>query len=153
MSALYPSAVKTWPIETNEVNYPNNLKTIYTTHITTIYPEITSIQNELGAGGVKTSVAASSASTYTSIDGQTYSNLQSRLANIERGVIHLPTLRVSNSGGSQILPSTASVVGLSIRAQASQTANLLEIRNSSNTVVNSFNSSGQFVGVIDGGTA
>jgi hypothetical protein len=153
MSASYPAAIKTWPIETNEVNYPNNLKTIYATHITTIYPEITAIQNELGSGGVKTSVASSSASTYAAINGQSWSNLQSRLANIERGVIQLPTLRVSLSGGSTITPGAIGTVGLSVRATSGQTANLLEIRNASDTIVNRFSANGAFFGTIDGGSA
>jgi hypothetical protein len=44
-------------------------------------------------------------------------------------------------------------VGLAVTATSGQTANLLEIRNSSNTIVNRFNASGQFVGTINGGTA
>jgi len=153
MSSIYPAAVKTWPVTTTENEYPNNLKTIFTGHITTIYPEITAIQNELGAGGVRTSIAASTTSSYTPIDGQVWTNLQARLANLERAAMFLPTLRVSISGGSQIQPATASVVGLSIRAQTSQTGNLLEIRNSSNAIVNRFESDGSFTGVIDGGSA
>jgi hypothetical protein len=156
MSASFPINVKTWsPLDET---YPRNLEIVRAFHVTDTYFEITAIEQELGTGGLKTSVVDNSipfnvntGSGTTS--GITWGSMRLRLNNMEQGVIDGVTRRVRTTGGSQIRPSTADVVGLSIRAQTSQTANLLEIRNTSNTIVNRFNASGQFVGVIDGGTA
>jgi hypothetical protein len=72
---------------------------------------------------------------------------------MEQGVITGVTRRVSTLGGSTVTPSTSSTVGVAIRAASGQTANLLEFRDSSNTVVNRFGSDGLLAGVIDGGNA
>jgi hypothetical protein len=76
-----------------------------------------------------------------------------RLNNLEQGVLDGVIRRVRTTGGSTITPGATNTVGLAVTATSGQTANLLEIRNSSNSLVNSFNSSGQFVGVLNGGTA
>jgi hypothetical protein len=151
MSASFPTNVKTW--SPTDETYPKNLEVVLASHVTQTYFEITAIEQELGAGGLKTSVVDNATPFNVSTSGNVWGSLRLRLNNLEQGVLDGVTRRVNTGGGSQIVPSTASVVGLSVKAQTSQTANLLEIRNSSNTVVNRFNSSGQFVGVIDGGTA
>jgi hypothetical protein len=153
MSAQFPASVKVW--SSTDATYPKNQETVLATHVTEAYNEITSIQRELGSGelpnALRTSVAEVQGSFVTSTS--IWTSLRSRLNNMEQGIFVGVNRRVSIGGGSTITPSGASVVGLNIRAASGQTANVLEIRNSSNTVVNSFNSSGQFVGVINGGTA
>ena len=150
--ADFPNSVKRWSPTDAGFNYPEDLKeVVYARHVTTLYDEVTAVEAELGAGGLKTSVATG---TYSAINGQSWADggLAARVNNIERGVI-LGVSRVSSTGASTITPSAAGVVGLSIKAASSQTANLLEFRNSSNTVGNRFASDGLFYGVIDGGTA
>lgn len=156
MSASFPTNVKTWsPLDET---YPRNLETVRAFHVTETYFEITAIEQELGTGGLRTSVVDNSTpfdvgTGSGTTSGITWGSLRLRLNNMEQGVIDGVNRRVRTTGGSTITPSAIGTVGLNIRAASGQTANLLEIRNSSNTVVNRFNSSGQFVGVIDGGTA
>lgn len=82
-----------------------------------------------------------------------WSSVAQRIKNLENGVFALNSDTVRTIGGSVVVPSAASVVGLTVRATSGQTANLLEFRNSSNTVVSSITSSGSIVATIDGGTA
>jgi hypothetical protein len=151
MSASFPTNVKIW--SPTDETYPRNLEVVLATHVTQAYFEITAIEQELGSGGLKTSVIEAANTFSVSTSGNVWGSLRLRLNNMEQGVFDSVNRRVKTNGGSTITPSGATVVGLNIRAASGQTANVLEIRNSSNTVVNSFNSSGQFVGVINGGTA
>jgi hypothetical protein len=149
MSANYPSSVKTWSPTDAAFRYPEDLTTIvYARHVTQIYDEVTAIETELGAGGVKTSAVANP-SSYTAIDANAWGSLRLRLNNIEQGVL-LGVSRVSSTGGSSIT-SSSSTVGLVVKTTG--TGNLLEIRNTSNALVQSFDKDGVFYGVIDGGTA
>jgi hypothetical protein len=68
-------------------------------------------------------------------------------------VYYLDSQAVIKSGGSQILPTNTTTVNLSLKAYASQTANLLEVRNSSNTLTARVSAAGEFIINIDGGTA
>jgi hypothetical protein len=151
MSASFPTNVKTW--SQTDSTYPRNLEVVLANHVTETYFEITAIEQELGSGGLRTSVTDNATAFNPSTSTNVWGSLRLRLNNMEQGVLDGVNRRVSTAGGSTITPSGSSVVGLNIRAASGQTANVLEIRNSSNTVVNSFNSSGQFVGVINGGTA
>jgi hypothetical protein len=153
MSSSFPNSIKIWSPADTAFRYPQDLTTIvYARHITQVYDEVTSMQQELGAGGLKTSVLSNPGS-FTSIDGNVWGSLRLRLNNMEQGVITGVTRRVSTLGGSTVTPSTSSTVGVAIRAASGQTANLLEFRDSSNTVVNRFGSDGLLAGVIDGGNA
>jgi hypothetical protein len=153
MSSSFPNSIKIWSPADAAFRYPQDLTTIvYARHITQVYDEVTSMQQELGAGGLKTSVLSNPGS-FTSIDGNVWGSLRLRLNNMEQGVITGVTRRVSTLGGSTVTPSTSSTVGVAIRAASGQTANLLEFRDSSNTVVNRFGSDGLLAGVIDGGNA
>jgi hypothetical protein len=151
MSASFPTNVKTW--SQTDSTYPRNLEVVLANHVTETYFEITAIEQELGSGGLRTSVTDNATAFNPSTSTNVWGSLRLRLNNMEQGVLDGVNRRVRTAGGSTITPSGSSVVGLNIRAASGQTANVLEIRNSSNTVVNSFNSSGQFVGVINGGTA
>jgi hypothetical protein len=151
MSASFPTNVKTWsPLDET---YPRNLETVRAFHVTDTYFEITAIEQELGTGGLRTSVTDNATAFNPSTSTNLWGSLRLRLNNMEQGVLDGVNRRVNTGGGSTITPGAIGTVGLNIRAASGQTANLLEIRNSSNTVVNRFNASGQFVGVIDGGTA
>lgn len=144
MAANYPLSIKTW-------NPRVNLRDLIVAEdINPVYEEIESMQRQLGvgAGGLSTSAEWGAAGDFSSATTN-WESLRPRLQNIENGVF----FAASRRGGSVVTPSSASVVGLTVRAAGSQTANLLEIRNSSNQIVSSFNSSGTFIGTIDGGTA
>jgi hypothetical protein len=156
MSANYPTSVKVWSPTDAAFRYPEDLTTIvYARHVTTIYNEVTAIQTELGAGsgGLRTSVVEAANTFSGSTSGFAWGSLRARLANLEQGVLDGVNRRVKTDGGSTILPSSASTVGVAIRAASSQTANLLEFRNSSNSVTSRFGSDGLLAGVIDGGNA
>jgi hypothetical protein len=155
MAASYPSSVKVWSPTDVGFNYPEDLKEIvYARHVTTIYEEVTAVQQELGPGGLKTSALDAPLSTpYDPTSGKIWSNLRERLNNIERGTYDGAVRRVQTVGGSTITPSGTSVVGLAVRAASGQTANLVEFRNSSNTVRSFVGSDGLLAGVIDGGNA
>jgi hypothetical protein len=61
---------------------------------------------------------------------------------------------VATAGGSTITPSSTSVVGVTIKGASGQTANLLEVKNSSDAVLASVNKDGVLqVVTIRGGTA
>ena len=149
MPASYPTSIKVWSPTDPGFEYPEDLKTVvYARHVVSIYDEVTAVQQQLGAGGVATSGtwgsgAFSSATT-------AWGSLKERLQNIENGVFTSVNNRVSTVGGSSIV-SSSSAVGLIIRTSGS--GNLLELRNTSNTLVNRFAADGTFFGVIDGGTA
>jgi hypothetical protein len=153
MAALYPTSIKIWSPTDPAFNYPEDLKEIvYARHVTTIYDEVTSIQQELGAGGLKTSVV-DNAVAYDGTSGKVWGSLRLRINNMEQGVQDAINHRVRSAGGTTITPSSSSVVGLNIRAASGQTANLIEFRNSSNTIRTFVGSDGIIAGVIDGGTA
>jgi hypothetical protein len=156
MPSNYPVSVKVWSPTDAGFNYPEDLKEIvYARHVTTIYDEVTAVQQELGAGtgGLRTSVVDGITAFDPLTSGRSWPNLRARLVNMEQGVIDGSLRRVRTVGGSTITPSSASIVGLNVRATTGQTANLVEIRNSSNVVRTAFASDGLISGVIDGGNA
>ena len=149
--AQYPTSVKTWSPQDTGFFYPEDLKTIvYARHVTTIYDEVTAVQTELGAGGLKTSVVDNLTAFDAGTSGKAWGSLKLRLANMEQGVLDGVNRRVKTNGGSSIA-SSSSTVGLSITT--SGTGNLLELRNTSNALVNYFDKDGVFRGRIEGGTA
>lgn len=142
MAASYPGSLKTW------VQKENVTDLVVAEDVNTLYDEVEIIERQLGVGGVVISPTwGSQGELDTSVT--TWANLKTRLANIEAGVFNA----VSKKGASVISPSTTTRVGLTLQAVASQTSNLLEVKNSSNTTVASINAAGVFSGVIDGGTA
>jgi hypothetical protein len=144
MAANYPASIKVW---TPKVNLQD---LVVSEDVNTVYEEIEAMQRQLGVGpGGLTISGEWGASGDFSSATTTWTSLRARLQNIENGVF----FAASRRGGSVIAPSGAAVVGLTVRAASGQTANLLEVRNSSNQVVSSFNSAGNLIGTIDGGTA
>lgn len=141
----FPDRVKSWTARRDLLDL------VVAADVNTIYDEVTAVEQELGAGGVKTSPTWGG-SAFTS-STTAWNSLKERLANIENGVYTGINQRVDTAGGSTITSSTTSTVSLTIKARASQTAKLAEFRNSSNTVVASIAPDGTLVAaVIDGGT-
>lgn len=151
MAAQFPTSVKQWLPTDVGFNYPEDLKEIvYARHVTTIYDEVTAIESELGGGGLKTSVLDNATAFDSETSGKAWANLRARLNNMEQGVLDGVNRRVRTTGGSTIV-SSSTTVGLALRT--SGTGNLLELRNTSNTIVNRFGSDGLLYGVIDCGDA
>lgn len=123
---------------------------VFAADINTAYDEIVATQAALGADPTNGGVWGSG--TFTT-GTQVWSNVSQRIKNLENGVFSLNNTAVRTTGASVIVPTTASTVGLTVRAQTSQTGNLLEFRDSSNTLVSRVTSAGAIVATIDGGTA
>jgi hypothetical protein len=142
MAANYPNTIKIWDPVVNLQDL------VVAEDVNTVYEELEAVQRQLGAGGVATSaIWGSTGDVNTSTTN--WGSLRARIQNIENGVF----FAVSARGASVIQPSDVARVGLTIRAATGQTANLLEIRNSSNQIVANWAASGAFTGTIDGGTA
>jgi hypothetical protein len=140
-----------YPVRVAEFTQKVDLQSIvFAADINTAYDEIIATQAVIGADPANGGVWGSG--TFTT-GTQVWTNVSQRVKNIENGVFSLNNTAVRNVGASVIVPATASTVGLTIRAQTSQTGNLLEFRNSSNTVVSRVTSAGSIVATIDGGTA
>lgn len=144
MAANYPASIKVWDPVVNLQDL------VVAEDVNTLYEEVEAIQRQLGVGpgGLTTSGEWGAAGDFNS-STTSWGSLRSRIQNIENGVF----FAASRRGGSVVTPSGVAVVGLTVRAASGQTANLFEVRNSSNQVVSSFNSSGNLIGTIDGGTA
>lgn len=142
----YPARVKSWTARRDLTDL------VVAADVNTIYDEVTAIEQNLGAGGVAISPTWGTGSFDSTT--VTWNNLHDRLNNIESGVFTAYTDRVNVGGGSTIQSLANSTTSLIIKAKSGQTANLLEFKNSSNTVVASIDTAGALtVASIDGGTA
>jgi hypothetical protein len=112
--------------------------TVLAEHVNSLQNEVTALQENLGTYIKTGSGWVGSFDLITT----SWNTLKDRLANMEYGIKDIYDDYASKSGGSTITPSGTSVVGLNIKATSGQTANLFEVRNSSNTVVFSVDSSG-----------
>ena len=152
MPANYPTSIKVWSPNDPGFDYPEDLKTVvYARHVVTLYDEVTAVQQQLGAGGVATS-GTWGGGLFTS-ETTNWGSLRLRLQNIENGLFTAFNNRVSTVGGSVVVPSASSVVGVTVTAASGQTANLFEFRNSSNQIRTRVEADGLLAGVIDGGSA
>ena len=144
MAANYPNTIKVWDPVVNLQDL------VVAEDVNTVYEEVEAMQRQLGVGpgGISTSAVWGSAGDLNT-STTNWGSLRARLQNIENGVFYA----VSQRGGSTITPSTTTRTGLTITAIASQTSNLLELRNSSNVAVASWSATGAFTGTINGGTA
>lgn len=144
--AIFPNEVKTF-------NYRVNLQSVVLAEdVNQIYDEVTAIETHLGGGGVTTS-ATWGAGNFNSAK-TSWSSLKERLQNIENGTYRAYQDRLQTGGGSAIVITSPTVIGLSITAHATQTANLFEWKNSAGTRVASIGPAGAFVALsINGGTA
>ena len=132
MTAAYPATVKSF---TTKVDFSD---TVLAEHVNSLQEEVNALQANLGTF-IKTG-----SGWVGEFDQVTtaWNTLKDRLANIEYGLGEVYTDYTSLSGGSTILSSGNSVVGLTLKAKTSQTANILEIRDSSNNLTASVTSAG-----------
>lgn len=142
MPASYPTGIKTF------TQRQDLRDLVVAADVNIIYDEVTAIETELG---VNPSESAGWSGSFNNVQ-TSWSSVATRVQNIEYGLNTAVNQRVSTAGGSIVTPSTASVVGLNIKAASSQTANLAEFRNSSNSVITAITASGH-INAIDGGTA
>jgi hypothetical protein len=98
--------------------------------INEVYDEVTAIAQDLGAGsGTGLRYSGTWGATSTLETTTAWTGLQARLQNIENGVYSAYTHRVDSRGGSVLQSSTTTTVGLVVRLRASQTADVLRVRN------------------------
>lgn len=141
----YPARVKSWTARRDLQDL------VVAADVNTIYDEVTAVEQNLGAGGVAVSPTWGSNSFDTATTN--WSNLKDRLANIEAGTYTAFNNRVDIAGGSTIQSGSNSTVSLTLKAKSSQTANLLEAKDSSNNVIASLDVNGKFIATtIDCGT-
>lgn len=134
MTASYPTSVKSF---TTKVDFTD---TVLAEHVNSLQLEVVALQENLGTS-IKTGSGWVGVFDTTTTNWNT---LKDRLANMEYGIKDVYDEYVSDLGGSVIIPSSASVKGLVIKAASSQTANLLEFQDSSSSVVSRVTSAGLF---------
>ena len=147
MAAVYPSSVKVFPTHVNVT------EVIDAGHPNTIQDEVVAIESTLG-----TNPALSTTPDPNDIFIDTSTNLgtvSDRLANVEVGVVsdsHTQYIRKSGDTANVIQPTLATTKGLVIKGAVSQSAHLLEIQNSSGTVVAYIDASGNLTATnVSGG--
>lgn len=141
MAAVYPSTIK------NFIQKIDNTDPVVANDVNVVYDEVTSIQTVIGT--LPTSSSWSGSFNQVTSDWVTISG---RIQNIEYGLNEAYNNFTDKRGGSIIIPSSASVIGVTVKAASGQTANLTNWRNSSNTVVTSVTKDG-WIAAIDGGDA
>lgn len=141
MAAVYPSTIK------NFIQKVDNTDPVVANDVNVVYDEVTSIETVLGT--IPTVSSWSGSFNQVTSDWVTVSG---RIQNIEYGLNEAYNNFTDKRGGSIITPSSATVIGVTIKAASGQTANLTNWRNSSNTVVTSVTKDG-WIAAIDGGDA
>jgi len=132
-------------------SYPNSVQ-VFSTHLNTVevidaaHPnllqaEVVAIESALGSAADGTdprlSQTVTSASTW-SPTATTYTTVAERLNNIEKGVAgdsHDQYIRKAGNTANVVQPAAGTTIGLVIKGNASQTANLQEWQTSGGTVV------------------
>lgn len=134
MAASYPTSVKTFTPKVNVVDLvqaddPNSL-----------FNEVTAIESVIGTSPSLATAASTSGWANTATD---YTTINGRLANIEKGVVaDTHTQYAKIAGGSTVIPSTISTVGLIVKATSGQTANLQQWQTSAGVSTTYIDSSG-----------
>jgi hypothetical protein len=132
VTATYPASIKSFSTKTDFID------TVLAEHVNALQEEVNSIQTNLGTLIKTGSGWVGSFDTITT----NWNTLKDRLANIEYGLSDVYNDYVSLSGGSTILSSGNSIVGLTVKAKTSQTANIVSFKNSSDSIVTYVNSDG-----------
>ena len=137
MAASYPSSVKVFPTHVNVT------EVIDAGHPNTIQDEVVAVETTLG---VLPSLSSTPSSSGTFNNTSTlFDNVSDRITNVETGVVadtHTQYIRKTGDTANIIQPALATTTGLVIKGAASQSANLLELKNSSNVVVAYIDASG-----------
>ena len=132
MTAAYPASVKSF---VTKVDFAD---TILAEHVNSLQEEVNALQANLGTL-IKT--GSGWVGEFDQITSS-WDTLKDRIENIEYGLGEVYNDYVSLSGGSVILSSANSTVGITVKAKTSQTANIANFKNSSDSVVTYVNASG-----------
>jgi putative lipoic acid-binding regulatory protein len=130
MATAYPTSVKYFP------THVNTTEVIDASHPNLIQAEVVAIETTLGTSP-NVSTSPSSSGTFQSTSTE-FTDVNGRLANIETGVVsdaHTQYIRKTGDVANVIQPALAATTGLVIKGAVSQSANLLELQDSSGTVV------------------
>lgn len=121
--------------------------------VNVVYDEVTAIAGTLGIDPQKRTPAWNTSNAFTT--NTTFASVDARIDNVENGTFIVYQDYVKKSGGTTIDPGTATTtVNLTLKAATSQSVNLLEVKDASNTTVASINKEGLLRAVlIDGGSA
>jgi hypothetical protein len=145
-----------YPIDTDSLNArfrTDNKDKVVANDVNVLYTEVTTIEGQLGAGGVIISEWSETGSAYTTSTSM-WPSLKDRLKNIEDGLVKGSVTSVKNVGGSIITSSTSTTVGLTIKSAVSNSVDVFKVVNSDNNVLANVNKDGKFTAVlIDGGGA
>jgi hypothetical protein len=137
MAASYPGAVRPF------LNKTNVVEIIDASHPNSLQEEVVAIESTIGLNPAL-STAPSSSGTFSTTATQ-YTTLTQRLANIETGIVaDTHTQYVRKTGNETVVNGTSTNVALTIKGATSQTANLMEWRNSSNALLASVSATGVF---------
>jgi hypothetical protein len=143
-TASYPNQIASFGADRIDLQ-----SVVVASDVNPVYAEIVSIETILGANVHKRQVAWTSGSFSASTTA--FATLQARLENIENGVYSWTTSGLTGSGGTVMLGTNG--VNLTLKQATSQTVNLLEFRNSSNSPLGYLTTAGKLEVVsIDGGT-
>lgn len=146
MAALYPN---TPVVFTPKVNLED---VVNAADVNRLYEEVTAIANTTGVTPQTRSTAWATGTFETG--ATTFSTVGERIRNTENGTYIVYNDYVSKSGGTTIVSSGTSVVNLSLKLRSSQTANMLELKDTSDAILASVSAAGTLRAVlIDGGTA
>jgi hypothetical protein len=127
MAATYPTSVRSFTTKVNVVDI------IEAAHPNSLQEEVVAIESVIGTAPSVSTAATASGWSNASVD---YTTIKARLANIEKGIVaDTHTQYVKKVGGSDITISAADVIGLSVTAATSQSADLMQWKDSSGTVV------------------
>lgn len=141
MAASYPSSVRVFTTKTNitdviDASHPNFLQ-----------EEVVAIESTIGVNpSVSTSPSSSGTFNATST---TFASIAARLANIETGIVsdaHTQYIKKLSDGSNIVVAGSASTKPIVVKGAASQSANLVELQDSSGVVLSYFDSAGVFSG-------
>ena len=137
MAASYPSSVRSFSTKRNTLDIvdasdPNSLQ-----------EEVVAIESTLGVNpNISTSPSSGGSFANTAT---TFSSVSARLANIETGIVSdAHTQYIKRTGNETLTNAISSNVALIIKGAASQSADLQQWKNSSNTIVAKIDATGTF---------
>lgn len=141
-TASYPSSqVNFGPDKVNSVDL------IQAADPNTLRAEVVAIESSIGLSPSVSTSASSTSSWYN--DGRDYSTLTGRLSNIEIGVVadtHTQYIRKTSDSGNIITAGSSTSVPLVIKGAASQSAALIQFKDSSGDVLSYIDADGNFNG-------
>jgi hypothetical protein len=144
MAASYPS---------NQVAFARKIdltSTVQAADINSAYDEIEAIESSLGT---LPDTATSYSGTPNFNTPTSFGTVSARLFNIEKAAYYSYTNGLTGNGGFTISTTSVSTPNITVSAISSQTANLIEFKNGSSTLVSVSPSGTLQAVVIDGGSA